>query len=267
MSSSSQPNKKRKSYVEDLLCAISRALPVDPVTAEDGRVYEREDIETYFQTHEDDLQVKSPVAGTMMGKRLYPAPQHRSMIESMIENSDITGKLAQEWKEKMAKQEQEKEQMRKAENGDVKAMEALALKVCPLLEAHKADRPKCYKWSKMAHEAQSVPGTAMLGLCLIGGEWDRQNEQKGSHYLFSAAYRGSTTAAFVLGIMLEQGASGFDIDLFEARRMFKLALKNYQERKDGLDSLCLPRLTNRSVEDKKHIKSVLATLGLICEDG
>ena len=90
------------SYVDELKCPLSLALPVDPVVAEDGRCYEREDIETYFKACEDGgMEIKSPIAGFAMGKRLIPAIQHRNMIENMIEKGDIAGEYAVEWKKKM----------------------------------------------------------------------------------------------------------------------------------------------------------------------
>ena len=39
---------------EELLCAITHQLPFDPVTAMDGRLYERSAIEEFFEHKKDD---------------------------------------------------------------------------------------------------------------------------------------------------------------------------------------------------------------------
>ena len=50
--------------VDEYLCPITQELPIDPVTAEDGRVYERSAIEEWLATNE-----KSPHTNEPMGKR------------------------------------------------------------------------------------------------------------------------------------------------------------------------------------------------------
>ena len=56
---------KFKKTVDDsaseFLCPITQELPLDPVTAEDGRVYERGAIEEWLQRHPrwSDQQLKS----------------------------------------------------------------------------------------------------------------------------------------------------------------------------------------------------------------
>ena len=52
----------------ELVCPITFSLPVDPVTAEDGNVYERSAIEDWLEK-----QRKSPVTNLAMGTRLLPA--------------------------------------------------------------------------------------------------------------------------------------------------------------------------------------------------
>ncbi|CAB9524381.1 expressed unknown protein [Seminavis robusta] len=76
-----QPAKKKqrteKSFADDLICCISHELPWVPVTAMDGRVYERKCIEAYMERNPHDL--KSPVTRQPMGPDAlagHPAPQH-----------------------------------------------------------------------------------------------------------------------------------------------------------------------------------------------
>ena len=62
---------------EEYVCPITAELPVDPVTAEDGRCYERCAIEEWFE-RQSQAQVKFPVTNELMGKRLdlRAASQH-----------------------------------------------------------------------------------------------------------------------------------------------------------------------------------------------
>ena len=66
--------KRRKGDVElDLICPITHELPFDPVMAEDGRVYERNAIQEYFDGKEAAL-VKSPMTNQMISKTLIALP-------------------------------------------------------------------------------------------------------------------------------------------------------------------------------------------------
>ena len=67
-----------------LVCAITQELPLDPVTAEDGNIYERSAIEEWLSR-----QQKSPMTNQPMGTKLLPAFQIRSMIETMVRSGGI----------------------------------------------------------------------------------------------------------------------------------------------------------------------------------
>ena len=75
--------KKYKSALDtmadEFICPITSELPLDPVTAEDGRVYERSAIEKWF-AQRPERRVKSPITNELMGKRLLPAVQVRNNI-------------------------------------------------------------------------------------------------------------------------------------------------------------------------------------------
>ena len=57
-------NKRYRQAIDDVadeyVCPITAELPIDPVTAEDGRCYERHAIEEWF-SRQPEPQVKSPV--------------------------------------------------------------------------------------------------------------------------------------------------------------------------------------------------------------
>ncbi len=68
------------SPLEHLICPISYELPVDPVWAEDGNIYERECIEQHLANKQT-----SPVNNTPMGPRLIEARNITNMLQSMAD--------------------------------------------------------------------------------------------------------------------------------------------------------------------------------------
>ena len=65
------PEKKHKvalnAIAEELICPITQELPVEPVLAEDGRIYEKKDLLQWFGT---DREAKSPTTGDIIGTTL-----------------------------------------------------------------------------------------------------------------------------------------------------------------------------------------------------
>jgi len=78
-----EENKKFRSAIDavadDWGCPITCELPVDPVVAEDGRVYEQAAIQEHIDKQGAGL--KSPMTNVAMGPRLFPSAQARSTIE------------------------------------------------------------------------------------------------------------------------------------------------------------------------------------------
>ena len=73
----------------ELLCPITQALPIDPVIAEDGRVYEREAIEEWLVRRN-----VSPQTNEAMGSKVISAVQARNMIERMVRSGAVVGSKA-----------------------------------------------------------------------------------------------------------------------------------------------------------------------------
>ena len=73
----SAETKRFKSAIEDsaaeFVCPITQELPLDPVMAADGRVYERSAIEEWIAKGNG----KSPSTNEKMGTKLLPALQVR----------------------------------------------------------------------------------------------------------------------------------------------------------------------------------------------
>ena len=77
-----RPSKrqKQKSVADDLICPITLDLPYDPVTAADGRIYERLAIEAHINNNSNRI-LKSPMTNESMGRALLPSPQTKSQFD------------------------------------------------------------------------------------------------------------------------------------------------------------------------------------------
>ena len=61
------------------MCPITHELPIDPVIAKDGRIYERSAIKTWFESKDT-----SPCTNKKIGKLLVRAPHVKNIIKKII---------------------------------------------------------------------------------------------------------------------------------------------------------------------------------------
>jgi hypothetical protein len=87
-----------KAVVEQLLCPITSALPVCPVLAEDGRIYEREAIARWFES-----KSTSPLTNEKMGTRLVDSGHMRTLVITVIEGGAVDDDAAAAWHLESAK--------------------------------------------------------------------------------------------------------------------------------------------------------------------
>lgn len=105
-----------ESLAEEWVCPITQELPLNPVTAEDGRVYERSAIANWLgRARPAEQPAKSPVTNEPMGPRLLPAPQVRNTIKVMVQSGALSGDKAAAWE---ARLEEVAEMRRQAEGGN-----------------------------------------------------------------------------------------------------------------------------------------------------
>jgi U-box domain/Sel1 repeat len=225
---SSQKRQKKMSSVADyLICPITRELPCDPVTAEDGRIYERVALEAYINNNhhrQGNSNLRSPVTHEPMGDNLLPAPQYETLIMSIIATGVIEEGLVSKWtaaKEKMAA----KDLVELANGGDTIAMENVGINFELGRNGFHKDCKKAYYWYKRGHTLGHVPATANLGACLCDGVGVIKKDTKlGLMYLSIAASKGSDYAAFVLGMSFSRGVYGTVKDRQEARHWLQKCL-------------------------------------------
>jgi TPR repeat protein len=81
-SDSGEPPAKEARLGEEFLCPLTKRLPIDPVTAEDGNTYERAAITEYLKD-----KTTSPVDSTPMTASLRPNNMVRRAIERLMESA------------------------------------------------------------------------------------------------------------------------------------------------------------------------------------
>ena len=216
-----QEFRRHKSATEEafaeLVCPITFSLPVDPVTAEDGNVYERSAIEEWLKQ-----QRKSPVTNLAMGTRLLPALQVKNMIRMMVASGALTGDKVDAWKLKLKEEEEVAEMRRKAEAGDGWAMYTLGVWYMYGLKGLAEDKAKAFEWFEKSHEAGNASGTGALGWCYLDGEGVPKCLVRAVTLLSQAAERGSKAMCGNLGLAYAEGLRGFPKDEKMARRFYSM---------------------------------------------
>jgi hypothetical protein len=92
--------KQALGWPTELLCSLTSRLPVDPVIAEDGRIYEKAAIERWITNRQQkNRPINSPTTNELMGSTLIRAIQIKQLIQGMIASGAIPVELATRWKE------------------------------------------------------------------------------------------------------------------------------------------------------------------------
>ncbi|CAB9506736.1 expressed unknown protein [Seminavis robusta] len=189
-------------------------MPWDPVTAEDGRVYERSAIEQHLTTKRT-----SPMTNQPMGDRLFPAPQHKNLIEGLIKTGVIGDSLLSSWNEKVKEKKEMEDLLKKANAGDKNVMLTVGLNYRYGEKGFAKDLAKSHILMKKGHDYGNLECTVFLGVDLLTGTGVAQDLMKGMMYTAMAAGNGSDLAAYVLGSALATGLGGvLTVDKDEAIR-------------------------------------------------
>jgi hypothetical protein len=227
---SSKPNpaptkKFLVDFAEEFVCPITIELPWNPVTAGDGKIYERSAIELYIKTCLDNGRpVTSPATRQPMSTLLLPAPHVRNVIEKWIESGIVKGDITNIWKEKMKEKKNADELLSKAKGGDAVAMYNVGIEYLYGNSGFEQDKGLSHLWFEKAHKAGDPKGTAMLGFNLCNGNGVNRSTQDGIMYLTLAGIAGSEVAAFYLGKGLAKGFYGLSVNKPEAIEWLKKCL-------------------------------------------
>jgi len=206
--------------VNEYVCPITAELPIDPVTAEDGRFYKRHAIEEWF-SRQPQAQVKSPVTNELMGKRLLPAVQVRNSLKRLVESGAISGSKADAWKKAMAEEAELPALREKAEGGDTSAMFDLGCAYRDGTRGLKKDLTQAFTWLKRSADLNNVRGLTNCGVLYLNGDGVERSPSRGLIMLGAAAALGSEHACAVLGWANAEGCFGLEKNPQEATRWYR----------------------------------------------
>ena len=219
----SPQEKKQKvaltTIAKEFVCPITQELPISPVTAEDGKVYEETAIREWFS--KKDGEPTSPSTGAIIGKKLFPAPQARNTIEALIQSGAIEGEIAEAWKEKLKLETRVKEVRAKAEGGDGEYMWRLGVYYEYGLNGLTKDEVQTRAWFERSAAARDPKGLAAFGECLLIGVGGPQDNALGLVNVTEAAHLGSDFGALLLGEAFFKGWRGLAKDPLRARFWLK----------------------------------------------
>ena len=220
------PEKKQKVVLADIakeyVCPITQELPIKPVTAEDGKIYEEKAIREWFGTKRKAL---SPTTGAEIGTKLLPAPQARNTIEALVKSGAIDGELATAWTKKLELETLVKGTRAKAEGGDGDAMYLLGVAYENGSYGLAKDEAQARAWYERSAAARYPKGMAVYGKSLLRGIGGPRDNVFGIMNVTQAAELGSDVAAFLLGFAFFEGAHGLPKDTVRARYWLKKVVR------------------------------------------
>ena len=236
LSDATQQESKRvktamNSIADEWVCPISQELPIDPVMAEDGKIYERAAIAKWIAEHQ-----RSPSTGMAMGMKLVPSPQVRNTLEHLVQSGAIDGDKAVAWKTKLKHEQEVKELRAQADAGDAEAMHTLGISYSFGNAGLVTDQAQARAWFERAAELGDPKCMARLGEFLLKGLGGPSNPALGLVYATRAAEAGSDLAAFQLGKAFVKGKHGLSQNSALAKRYLckivegKCPLKHLGER-------------------------------------
>ena len=222
---------------DEFTCSITSELFFDPVTAEDGHLYERSAIEEWIAR---PGQAKSPRTNVPMGRRLTPATEVRNIIEQMVRDGLLDSPA---WSKKLADEKEVERVRARAEGGDTDAM----LDLGDWYENGKMglsqNLERSFGWYQRGHRLGGCAMlTATLALCYLDGLGVEKNVVHGMHLMTLAAERGDQVACFVLGTGFACGEHGLPQDAHAATHWFR-ATESATERMDVRDDSALGLVT------------------------
>ena len=207
--------------IANLVCSITHELPIDPVTADDGLIYERDAIEKWLEQRKT-----SPVTNLAMESKVLPAPQVKSMIETLARSGAVPGEIGNAWRKRIDEEKEFVLLKQKAESGDAEAMRAVAQSYCCRMMGQAKDVDKAFYWYELSAKRGNARALGGLASCYIHGIGVARDTTKGLAMRVESATRGNAFACAALGSHYFTGSRkvGVTKDLQQSRRWLQKAM-------------------------------------------
>ena len=226
--------------LDEYMCSISQKLPVDPVLADDGRVYDRQHLLDWF-VRNPGSKCKSPLTGVEMGKKLVPATQIKNTLTFLIEKGIVYNEDTVEWakacKEIEGQTPEFKEHLTKACMGEVESMVQVgnAYRDANGVKRHEIE---AFKWYAKASAKGNPRAACSLGVLYVNGTRDDKSRPadftRGLLELARAGALGSEHACLLMGTWFSTGLNGLVRDDAAARWWYQESLNC--RAKDGAEA-------------------------------
>jgi len=227
-------NKRFKNAIEEsaaeFLCPITQELPLDPVMAEDGHVYERTAIAEWLAKGNG----KSPSTNELMGSKLLPALQVKNLISSMVKSGALSGDYVESWQQRIDEEQEVKETQDAAEAGDAAAMFRLGTWYQEGKKGLRKSELDTFRWYKSAAEKGIGRAQYYLGNMYKSGYGCTKNDSMAIYYYTKAAEKGSRGAAFSLSCLFEKAQLGLTMDCNMAAELMRKSLEPAADKHDTL---------------------------------
>ena len=239
---------------DSYICPISLSLPIEPVKAMDGKVYEKEAILKHFGSS-TGARVKSPMTNEDMDKTLKPAPEYVALFERMIPEGHWNCERAKEWLEKWNKIKDDEKKVKelkiRAEAGNAQSMFDLGNAYDKGKYRVAKDPVMAYEWYQKAADLSYPTACVNIGLAHINGSNGvPMNSTLAASYLLAGAMMGSEAGCFEVGELYYHGRSGYPEDEEKAKMWFtKMEHFRYKDAGDSRRESAKMRLASIGVSD------------------
>jgi len=205
----SRSNKRAKianEVFEELTCPLTLELCVDPVMAEDGHLYERNAIVSYFEhCQRASLALKSPVNNVPMGPMLTPAPHVSSIIERVLTSGALHRTDVAAWRQRAFDVSHVQPLIKRIDNGDVHAMHTLGCVYYRGTLHVKSDYKAAFKWYCEGSDRGHICSLAMKSKMLLEGKYCTKDTTQGLIGAAFSAGAGSLFSHYTMGHYFELG--------------------------------------------------------------
>ena len=93
--------KEPDTSFDTFVCPITRELPVRPVVAEDGKVYDEHAWKRYVKSFANKASLKSPWTKKKISKKAYYSAGIKNMIREAVKKGDVPKDLCEAWNERI----------------------------------------------------------------------------------------------------------------------------------------------------------------------